>query len=77
MLGNILNRRKHMVRNRIRRPGKPMPGIQLQWRSDRPRLDKFLSNHKCQGKLRAVPGTRPPLFRVEDLDAWLNGGSRA
>lgn len=37
------------------------------------RTPKTLSNHKAAGRLRAVPGTRPPLFRVEDLDAWLMG----
>lgn len=41
------------------------------------RTPKTLCNHKCQGRLRAVHGTRPPLFRVEDLDAWLNGCNRA
>lgn len=37
------------------------------------RKAKTLSNHKARGRLKAVPGTRPPLFRVEDLDAWLVG----
>lgn len=40
------------------------------------RRKKTLLNHKCRGKLRAVPGTRPPLFRVEDLDAWIGGHCR-
>jgi hypothetical protein len=40
------------------------------------RRKKTLLNHKAQGLLRAVPGTRPPLFMVEDLDAWLNGRNR-
>ena len=38
------------------------------------RRKKTLLNHKAAGKLRAVPGTRPPLFRVRDLDFWLAGG---
>ena len=37
------------------------------------RTPKTLCNHKARGKLKAVAGTRPPLFRVEDLDAWMSG----
>ena len=40
------------------------------------RTAKTLSNHKAQGRLRAVPGTRPPLFQVEELDKWLSGRPR-
>lgn len=40
------------------------------------RSRKTLCNHKARGRLRAVPGTRPPLFRVEDLSAWMSGGNR-
>lgn len=35
------------------------------------RAPKTLSNHLSQGNLRTLPGTRPPLFRKEELDAWL------
>ena len=37
------------------------------------RTAKTLCNHKARGRLKAVPGTRPPLFRVEDLDLWMSG----
>ena len=37
------------------------------------RSAKTLSNHKALGRLKAVPGTRPPLFKVEDLNRWMNG----
>ena len=40
------------------------------------RRKKTLLNHKAAGTLRAVAGTRPPLFRVEDLDAWVVGPRR-
>ena len=40
------------------------------------RRKKTLLNHKAAGTLRAVAGTRPPLFRVEDLDAWVRGTRR-
>ncbi|MGL6074886.1 MAG: helix-turn-helix domain-containing protein [Fimbriiglobus sp.] len=40
------------------------------------RSKKTLLNHKAQGRLRAVAGTRPPLFRIEDLKAWISGSSR-
>lgn len=40
------------------------------------RTPKTLSNLKAAGRLRAVPGTRPPLFLVEDLDEWLAGSRR-
>lgn len=37
------------------------------------RSPQTLSNHKAIGRLVAVPKSRPPLFRVEDLDAWMTG----
>ena len=37
------------------------------------RCKKTLLNHKAAGRLKAVRGTRPPLFRTEDLDAWIDG----
>ena len=40
------------------------------------RSTKTLCNHKADGRLRAVSRTRPTLFRVEDLDAWLAGRNR-
>ncbi len=33
---------------------------------------KTLLNHHCLGNVRSMPGTRPPLFRKEDLDDWLS-----
>lgn len=40
------------------------------------RRKKTLLNHKAAGRLKAVRGTRPPLFRIEDLDAWIHGSRR-
>lgn len=31
---------------------------------------------KARGRLKAVPGTCPPLFRLEELDAWINARHR-
>jgi hypothetical protein len=35
------------------------------------RRPKTLSNHVSLGQLRAMPGSRPPLFLREDLDRWM------
>jgi excisionase family DNA binding protein len=37
------------------------------------RSRKTVLNHHSMGSVRSVPGTRPPLFRKEDLDGWLSG----
>ena len=36
------------------------------------RAPKTILNHHCLGHIRSMPGTRPPLFRREDLDQWLS-----
>lgn len=33
---------------------------------------KTITNHLCQGNLRAMPASRPLRFRREDLDEWLS-----
>jgi len=33
---------------------------------------KTILNHHCLGNIRSMPGTRPPLFRREELDEWLS-----
>jgi hypothetical protein len=38
------------------------------------RQPKTLLNHHSLGSVRSMPGTRPPLFRKEDLDDWLSVG---
>lgn len=34
---------------------------------------KTILNHLGEGNIRKMPGTRPPLFRREELDDWLEG----
>jgi hypothetical protein len=41
------------------------------------RAPKTLLNHHCAGKIRSMPGSRPPLFRCEDLDHWLSTRRKA
>lgn len=41
------------------------------------RAKKTLLNHLCQGNVKAVPNTRPPLFLRAALDAWLASPTRA
>lgn len=36
------------------------------------RRPKTLLNHHSLGRVRSMPGTRPPLFRKEALDDWLS-----
>ncbi|HYH67460.1 MAG TPA: helix-turn-helix domain-containing protein [Urbifossiella sp.] len=40
------------------------------------RTRKTLLNHHSLGSVRSMPGTRPPLFRKEDLDDWLTARRR-
>ncbi len=35
------------------------------------RASKTILNHHSLGNVHSMPGTRPPLFRREDLDQWL------
>jgi hypothetical protein len=35
------------------------------------RSRKTILNHHSLGNIKSMPGTRPPLFRREELDAWL------
>lgn len=37
------------------------------------RSRKTILNHHCLGTIRSMPHTRPPLFKREDLDAWVAG----
>ena len=36
------------------------------------RAPKTILNHHSLGNIRSMPGTRPPLFRREELDQWLS-----
>jgi hypothetical protein len=36
------------------------------------RSPKTILNHHSLGNIRSMPGTRPPLFRREELDEWLS-----
>jgi excisionase family DNA binding protein len=37
---------------------------------------RTLLNRHSLGRVRSVPGSHPPLFQREDLDAWLNAGPK-